>query len=253
LTLHLGDVFPIECIRGSTITVVYDSFSSAWQIPMVMLREFMDSGYFGVFSNYSLPLPSLFRKAHSVGLEIEKALHENRMAVIDLFGTRYSTTRPEIPNVFYLDKVEPETLNPKIEKIYSNEISRISGKREILRVIYTLDGVSLMLGEDNTLKLLNQTLATIKRNQTLVLTLNQDVVSKRFVGWVSGVSDVLLLVRSYIGAGFAREYLYLMAAPCEDFEPAVYEMRVTRKKGKERFEIKELSAPELGPPAEEKR
>ena len=256
MNLKLSDVLRPECLAGSTVTVIYDSYSSAWQIPLVMLKELLEGGGFGVISNYSLPFQSLLRKARAVGLDVMKALETNHMAVIDLFGTRYSALRPDIPNVFYLDKVEPETINPKIERIYSNYLLDLIDGMRLLRIIYTLDGAALMLGEDHTLKLLNQTLAYTNArlsDSTLILALNQDVVSKRFVGWVSGVSDVLLLVRSYIGAGFAREYLYLMAAPCEDFEPAVYEMRVTRKKGTERFEIKKLSAPELGPPAEEKR
>ncbi|WP_457742127.1 hypothetical protein [Thermococcus sp.] len=254
--LHISDVLPIECILGSTIAIVYDTYSSAWQIPLVFLKYVLEREGFGVISNYTLPLQSLIKKAASIGLDVKRELFRNRMAIIDLFGTRYFTVKPDLPNVFYLDKVEPETINPKIERIYSIKLSRAIGKRPVIRVIYTLDGAAMMLGEDHTLKLLNQTLAysnSVLRSSTLILSLNQDVVSKKFVAWTSSVSDVILAVKSFLKEGEIKEYLYVTAAPCEDFEPAVYLLRVTRKKGIERFKIRKVgsSASELRPSAEE--
>jgi len=256
--LRISDVLPVECLLGSTIAIVYDTYSSAWQIPLVFLKYVLERGGFGVISNYTLPMSSLIRKASSIGLNIKKELLNGRMAIIDLFGTRYSASKPNLPNVFYLDKVEPETINPKIERIYTLSLSGVIGDRHLIRVIYTLDGAAMMLGEDHTLKLLNQTPSYTSRvleNSTAVLSLNQDVVSKRFVAWTSGISDVVLTVRTFLKEGEMREYLYVTAAPCEDFEPAVYILRVTRKKGIERFRIRKVngSAPELGPSAEEKR
>jgi len=250
----LHRLLPSKYLRGSTITVVYDTYSSAWQIPLLLLKESLETGSFGVVSNYSLPIGSLVRKANALGLDIEGGLAERKLAIIDLFGTRYSPIRLEMPNLLYLDKVEPETINPKIERIYSTRLAELI-KGQVIRLIYTLDGAALMLGEENTLKLLNQALAHVNlklSSSTLLLALNSDVVSKRFVAWVTEVSDVLLLARSYISEGSVKEYLYVLSAPYGDFEPAVYRLKVTGEKGMGRFKVEKVgSAPELGPSAEE--
>jgi len=254
--ISLHRLLPWEHLRGSTVTIVYDTYSSAWQIPLLLLKESLERGSFGVISNYSLPISSLIRKARALGLNIEDNLSRGKLAIIDLFGTRYSSIRLDMPNLFYLDKVEPETINPKIERIYSTRLKELI-EGHVVRLIYTLDGASLMLEEENTLKLLNQTLAYVNlklSSSTLLLALNSDVVSKRFVAWVGEISDVMLFVRSYIGPGTLREYLYVLSAPYEDFEPAVYRLRVTGEKGMERFKVKKArSAPELGALAEEER
>ena len=238
---------------GATIAVVYDAYSSAWQILFLFLRRAIENGYFSVVSNYSIPLRSLMRRGKSVGLDVEKSLREGEMAIIDVFGSRYAEVRDSLPNVFYLDKVEPETINPKIDMIYCGPLREKLRSGRSLRIIHTLDGAALMLGEDSTLRLLNQTVAvkSVKFPDSILLVpVNSDMVSRRFVAWVSNISDYVLLAKSWIREDRIKELLYFLKAPNPDFEPAVYSMRI--EKGKSRIKLRRLdSAPELGPPAEE--
>ncbi|NJE55197.1 hypothetical protein [Thermococcus sp. 21S9] len=250
----LLDVFPPSRMKGSTVAVIFDAYSSAWQILFLFLRRAIESGYFTVISNYSVPLRSLLHRCASVGLDAEKALNSSKMAIIDVFGSRYSPLRTEIENVFYLDRVEPETINPKVDMIYCGPLRDKLKSGKAIRMIYTLDGASLMLGEEQTLKLLNQTIAhkSIRfPESTLLLPLNADMVSRRFVAWVSNVSDYVLLAKSWIMEDHVKELLYFLKAPYADFEPVVYSLKVSS--GREKIMLKKLSAPELGALAEEKR
>ncbi|WP_297512201.1 hypothetical protein [Thermococcus sp.] len=250
----LLEVFPPSKMKGSTVAVIYDAYSSAWQILFLFIKRALENGYFAVISNYSVPLRSLLHRCTSVGLDAEKALESSSLAIIDVFGSRYSPLRMERKNIFYLDKVEAETINPKIDMIYCGPLRDKLKSEKAIRMIYTLDGASLMLGEEQTLKLLNQTIAhkSIRfPESTLFLPLNADMVSKRFVAWVSNVSDYVLLAKSWIMEDHVKELLYFIKAPYADFEPVVYSLKVSR--GREKIMLKKLSAPELGPPAEEKR
>ncbi|AIU70168.1 hypothetical protein TEU_07385 [Thermococcus eurythermalis] len=247
----LLDVFPLSEMKGSTVTVIYDAYSSAWQILFLFIRKAIERGYFTVISNYSVPLRSLLHRCNSVGLDAGSAIESSKMAIIDVFGSRYSPLRMEMENVFYLDKVEAETINPKIDRIYCGPLRDKLKSEKAVRMIYTLDGASLMLGEEQTLKLLNQTIATKSINfpeSILLMPLNADIVSRRFVAWVSNVSDYVLLAKSWIREDHVKELLYFIKAPYADFEPVVYSLKVSR--GREKIMLKKLSAPELGPPAE---
>lgn len=254
MKMNLFEIFKGgEPVQGANIAAIYDAYSSAWQILFLFLRRAIENGYFTVVSNYSVPLRSFFRRGKSVGLDVEKSLREEKMAIVDVFGSRYTEVRDSLPNVFYLDKVEPETINPKVDRIYCEELGEKLRSGKTLRVIHTLDGAALMLGEDSTLRLLNQTVAAKSvrlPNSTLLLPVNADMVSKRFVAWISNLSDYVLLAKSWIREDRIKELLYLIKAPNPDFEPAVYSMRI--EKGKSRIKLRRLdSAPELGPPAEE--
>ncbi|MCD6524530.1 MAG: hypothetical protein J7K48_05975 [Thermococcus sp.] len=247
------EVLPLERIAGVTVSVIYDAYSSAWQVLFLFIRKALQMGYFTVISNYSVPLKSLMHRFNSVGVNPHEALENDKLAIVDVFGSRYSPVREEIKNVFYLDKVEPETINPKIDRIYLGPLrDKLTGNA--MRMIYTLDGASIMLGEEQTLKLLNQTIAHKSISfpeSTLFLPLNADMVSKRFVAWISNLSDYVLLAKSWIREDHVKELLYFIKAPHPDFEPAVYSLRVS--KGREKIMLKKLSAPELGSPAEEER
>ncbi|ASJ06824.1 hypothetical protein [Thermococcus pacificus] len=221
----------------------------------MFLTRAIEKGYFTVVSNYSVPLRSFVRHGVSVGLDVEKALSGEKMAIIDVFDSGYAKLKDSLPGVFYLDSVEPETINPKLDRIYCEELEEKLRSGKALRVIYTLDGAALMLGEENTLRLLNQTVAAKSvgmPNSILLLPVNADIVSKRFVAWISNISDYVLLAKSWIREDHIKEILYLIKAPNPDFEPAVYSMKI--KKGANRIRLKKLrSAPELRPPAEEER
>ncbi|AFL94517.1 hypothetical protein CL1_0306 [Thermococcus cleftensis] len=241
--MNVLDIFNRDHLPGSIAAIIYDAYSSAWRIPLLLLNRELEVGYFGVVSNYTGPLTSLIKRASTVGLDVERALERGDLAIIDLFGTRYGS-RISLPNVFYLDKVEPETLNPKISHIYETHLKEALSRRPAFRLVYTLDGAALMLGEENTLKLLNQTLASRSvqlPDSILVLPINRDVVSEKFVAWVAGVSDYVILARSSLEEDGLREYLYVISAPFEDFEPTAYTFRVTKMRGTEKLKMKKIS------------
>ena len=250
----LFEVFPPSMFRNSTVAIVFDAYSSAWQILFLLLKEAIERDYFAVISNYSVPLRSLIHRCNSVGLDAKRALEDSKMAIIDVFDSRYSSSRAEMKNVFYLDKVEPETINPKVDRIYCGPLRENLMTKNSIRVIYTLDGASMMFGEDQTLKLLNQTIASKSISfpeSTLLLPLNEDIVSRRFVAWVSNVSDYVILAKSWIIEDRVRELLYFLKAPYADFEPVVYSLKVSRER--EKIMLERLSPPELGPSGEEQR
>lgn len=244
---NILDLFRGEYLPGSTISIIYDAYSSAWRIPLLLLRHAVERGYFAIVSNYSGPLSLFMRKAGTVGLDVERELENGNLAIIDLFGARYGSKKP-LPNVFYLDNVEPETLNPKIDRIYFTHLREFMEGRPVFRLIHTLDGVSLLLGEENTLRLLNQTLASKSQelpDSVLAQSINRDVVSERFVAWASGVSDYVIVARSWLEENGLKETLYLISAPYEDFEPETYSFRVTKEKGVEKLKIRKMR--ELNP------
>ncbi|AMQ19565.1 hypothetical protein A0127_09080 [Thermococcus peptonophilus] len=248
------DLFHSKTLSGSVIAVIYDTYSSAWQIPFLLLRDSLGKGYFPVISNYSVSFNSLIHRGRSVGLDLKTELDEGRMAVVDVFGSRYSPVHANIPGVFYLDKVEPETINPKIDIIYSQLREELGEDTKLFRLIYTLDGVSIMFGEEKTIKLLNQTIAekSVKCPESvLLIALNSDVVSKRSVAWTVNLSDYALLARSRVTEEGVKELLYPLKSTSVDFEPKVYSLEV--RKGEERIHLEKLSTPELRPPAEEQR
>ncbi len=253
------DLFEIfkggEPAQGTNIAAIYDAYSSAWQILFLFLRKAVENDYFTVVSNYSVPLMSFMRRGRSVGLDLEKALREEKISIIDVFGSRYAKLGYNLPGVFYLERVEPETINPRVDKIYYEILEEKLRSEKSLRMIHTLDGAAVMLGEDNTLRLLNQTVATKSvrsQNSNLILPVNADMVSRRFVAWVSNLSDYVLLAKSWIHEDHIKEFLYLLKAPHADFEPAVYSMTVER--GRKRVTLERVGlTPELRPPAEEER
>ncbi|ASJ08893.1 hypothetical protein A3L11_06505 [Thermococcus siculi] len=243
MEVSLLDLFREDHLPGSIVTVVYDAYSSAWKIPFILLHTAIERGYFGIVSNYNIPLRNFMRKSASVGFDAVRALEEGDMAIIDLFGTRYGSMM-NMPNVFYLDKVEPETLNPKITHLYETELGGILSERPAFRLIHTLDGAALMLGEENTLKLLNRTIATRSvqlPDSVLVLPVNRDVVSEKFVAWAVSVGDYVFVARSELGENGLSEYLYVISAPHEDFEPTTYSFRVTKSKGIEKLKMEKIS------------
>jgi len=236
-----GEIFKEPFPEGSIVTIIHDGYSSAWMIGFAILKKELSEGRFAIISSYTLPLPSLFRAAKQVGLEIEEELEMNNLVVIDIFGSKYSA-RYERKNVFYIDNVSPETINPKINMIY-NQIKPVAGERRILRVMHTLDGAALMFGEVETLKLLNQTVAERSKdmsNSVLVLLINRDVVSKKFVGWVAEISDYVIVASVQLEESI-KEKIYVVKSPEEGFTSAVYHLQITEERSPNRIRIRKAN------------
>lgn len=236
------EIFKEPFPEGSIVSIIHDGYSSAWMMSFAILKKEISNGSFGVLSSYNLPLPSLFRAAKQVGLEIEEELERDNLVVIDIFGSKYSA-RYEGKNVFYIDNVSPETINPKINMIYLNRIKPLASERRTVRLIHTLDGAALMFGEVETLKLLNQTVAERSKdmpNSILILPINRDVVSKKFIGWVSGISDYVIVASVQLEESI-REKVYIVKSPEEGFTSAVYHLWITEEKSPQRLRVRKIN------------
>ncbi|ASJ03648.1 hypothetical protein A3L09_10450 [Thermococcus profundus] len=236
-----AQIFREPLSPGSIVSIIYDGYSSAWMMGFAILKREIQEGGFAVISNYNLPIPGLCRSARQVGLEIEKELSEDNLAIIDVFGSKYSA-RYDKKNVFYVDNVSPETINPKIDLIYRDHIMPLIKNRKTVRLINTLDGAALMFGEMETLKLLNQTIAGRSKDvpdSVLILPINRDVVSAKFTGWIAGISDYVIISSTQMGEDI-EEKIYLVKSPEEGFTSAVYRLWITEEKSPERIKVKRI-------------
>ncbi|WP_048152251.1 hypothetical protein [Palaeococcus ferrophilus] len=224
------------------ISVIYDKFSVAWAVGFALLVRGLNEGAFGVISNYNIPVQKLVKKFEFLGYNLKEAIREDNVAVIDLFGSKYGRDC-SLKNVFLLDSVDPATINPKISRIYEKLKPNLEG-RQIIRLVYTLDGAALMLGEEPTLRLLNQTIA-LRRidapDSTLILLVNKDVVSEKTVAWVAGISDYVFLGTSALREKGIEERLHLMMSPEEGFEPTTFKLTVSKGRKVERLRARRLS------------
>ncbi|MFA4646206.1 hypothetical protein P8X24_02870 [Pyrococcus kukulkanii] len=224
-------------IRGATISIMYDAFSLGWALGFEIFKNMLFRDSFGVIHNYSLPVIKLISRASFVGLNLQRlAKHEKKLRIIDVFGSKYEIPPYDDEYILTVPNPTEETLNPKIEWVYEDKIYPIAGERRIVKLIHTLDGIVTLFGENATLKLLNSEVAYLakmyrKRNIISILLLNVDVVSRKFVAWVSGLSDVVIVFHSRVGDGELIETMSILKSPNPDFEPSTYEFKISADKG----------------------
>ncbi|AFK23345.1 hypothetical protein [Pyrococcus sp. ST04] len=223
-------------VRGATITIMYDAFSLGWALGFEIFKNMVFRNSFGVIHNYSLPVIKLISRASFVGLNIQRmAKEEKKLKILDIFGSKYDIP-PYDDYVITIPNPTEETITPKIERVYVERIYPIVGDKRIVKLIHTLDGVVTLFGEEVTIKLLNAEVAHLariyrKRNVISIFLLNIDVVSRRFVAWVSGLSDVVIVFNSKIGDGELIETMSILKSPNPDFEPSTYEFRIAANDG----------------------
>jgi hypothetical protein len=237
----LGELFR-GIIPGTTVAFIYETYSTSWELPLLMVKERVESGSAAVITSYTKPVGHLLRDLKLTGLDVQKALDDDLLFIIDIFGSRYRL-RETAKNLFYLDQVEPETLNPKIWRIYEEHILPKIGDKELLRLIYPLHGVVQFAGEEPTTKLMSQVIArysSINTRSSMVVTLNKDTVSKSFTAWTVELSDYVFLSRIFLGKGNIEEHLYFLKAPIPNFRPAEFILKKTGKSGMERFKIRRV-------------
>ncbi|USG99024.1 hypothetical protein K1720_05570 [Thermococcus argininiproducens] len=234
------ELFKGQVLSGSIITIIYDAYSSAWMLGFAILKKEIENG-FGVISNYNVPLQELCRAARQVDLDIEGELKRDKLVIIDIFGSKYDV-KYKRKNIFYIDSVSPELINPKIDIIYESYVLPMAGKERIIRLVNTLDGTALMFGEMETLKLLNQTIAQRSKqmpDSVLILPINKDVVSKRFIGWIAGISDYVIVASTQLNENL-EEKVYLVKSPEEGFTSTVYHLWITEEKSPGRLKAKKI-------------
>ena len=233
----LDELFTEHAESGSITSILYDAYSLGWVLGFEIFRNLLaDREFFGVIHNYSLPVPRLISRASFATLNIPELASQGRVRVIDVFGSRYGV--PPIANyVIKVDNPSEDTLTPKIEKIYREEIYPIAESRGIVKLVYTLDGTAVMFGERPTLRLLNWEIAflareSLRRNILTVVLLNTDVVSERLVAWISSISDTMIAFRSSIKEDELIEKMLILKTPSPSFEPTTYEFRLSTENGR---------------------
>ncbi len=237
----LGELFE-DLLPGTTVAFIYETYSTSWELPLLMVKERVEKGSAAVITSYTKPANHLFRDLKLMGLNVQKAMENDLLFIIDIFGSRYHL-HETAKNLFYLDQVDPETLNPKIWRIYEEHILPKIGDRQILRLIYPLHGVVQFAGEEPTTKLMSQVIArysSISRRSSMVVTLNKDTVSRSFTAWTVELSDYVFLSRIFLGKGSIEEHLYFLKAPIPNFRPAEFILKKTGKSGGERFKIQRV-------------
>ncbi|WP_297471119.1 hypothetical protein [Thermococcus sp.] len=232
----VGELIKGSLENGSVTAILYDAYSLGWVLGFEVFRILLEEGFFGVIHNYSLPVPRLVSRASFMGLNITELSKKNSLRIIDVFGSRYGIPISD-PYVIRVDNPSEDTLTPKIERVYQNNIYPISGNRRIIKLIYTLDGTVVMFGEKPTLRLLNSEVAflareSVSRKISTILLLNTDVVSERLVAWVSSISDTMVAFRSSIKDDVLVERMLILKTPSPSFEPMTYEFRISTENGR---------------------
>jgi len=239
MTMETFKVVPSD---GAVVSIIYDTYSSGWQLFFGTIAELLERGKFVILSNYNQPLKTLFKLASAVGIEIEKELKNDNMAIIDVFGSKYEA-HFNIPNVYYLQGVvDVDTINPKILSIFERLQSKFK-KRGLVRAIYALEGATFMFGEEETLKLINADLAHKSKyhpDTIFMFLMNSDILSKKFIAWVSGISDYVIVTKSKLEPDGILERLYVVRSPDEGFRPLAFKLHVADELTKERIKIEKL-------------
>jgi len=236
-----GEVFKSAPPAGTTFTIIHDPYSAIWLMPFAIIKKELERGSFAIITNYTTPVQNIIMSGEQVGLDIKKELENDNLAIIDVFGSRYGV-KCECKNLFYIDNVAADTINPKLELILEQHIKPLVKDRRIVRVVYTLDGAALMFGEKETLRLLNQTLALERKyrpNSIFVLPLTKKAVSESFTTWVARISDYVIVTSTRLN-GVIEEYLYVVKSLEEGFVPTSYLLHITRDKSPDRLRAMEL-------------
>ncbi|WP_457753459.1 RAD55 family ATPase [Thermococcus sp.] len=209
--------------RGAIFTLSYDTYSLGWMIGFEILKNMIQHhNSYGVIHNYLLPPPKLISRAMSVGLDIR-----NSCTIIDVFGSKYNIPPIQGANIVQISNPNPETLNPKIEAIYDSKIFPAAKNKKIVRLVYTIEGMSTIFGEKITIKLLNSEMAYLGRKYSewdilTILLLNRDAVSRHLSAWISSISDDVILFKSEITDGKVIETMTIIKSQHSDFEPITY-------------------------------
>ncbi|ALM74624.1 hypothetical protein [Thermococcus barophilus] len=224
---ELDSIFGGGLIRGAVLSIIYDTYSFGWIIGFRILKNFIEKhGCVGVIHNYLLPVTKIVSRAYFADSKMDKS-----WIVIDIFGSKFGV-QSNLPYVYVISNPTPETLNPKIEKIYKEIIIPKAQNGRILKLIYTVEGMVTLFGADVTIKILNSELALFARkysndlNIITIFLLNRDAVPKHLTAWLSSISDNLIVFKSNINEEEIKETMLVLKSPSPDFEPVSYEYKV---------------------------
>lgn len=210
-------------VKGSSLLVIYDSFSLGWALPFKILKHQIARGYLGIIINYNLPFPRLILRARSTGLDIEEEGKKGNLVVIDVFGSKYDFYYPG-DYIYRIDIFNPETYIPKLEQIYK-DIFQKTDKEGIIEFVFSLDGMAFEIGEERTIKLIKRLLSNSiinGRHMFSLYLLNRDRVSMGFLSWNIEFNDYIIEFSSKKDDHEIQEHMYVLKSPLFEFEPRVY-------------------------------
>ncbi len=211
-------------VKGSSLLVIYDSFSSGWVLPFKMLNQKMAEGdVLGIIINYNLPLPKLILRAKSAGLDIEEEGRAGNLVVIDVFGSKYGFHHPE-DYIYRIESFNPETYIPKLEHIY-REIFKKTTKSEVVDLIFSLDGMALEIGEERSIKLIKQLISNRIINGRHLFSIyltGKDRSSDEFLSWNIEFNDYVLEFTSKREDHRISEQMCVLKSPLVISEPRIY-------------------------------
>lgn len=210
-------------VKGSSLLVIYDSFSSGWSLPFEILSHQVNQGVLGILINYNLPFPRLVLRAKSAGLDIEKEGRKGNLFVIDVFGSKYGANSSE-EYVYTIGGFNPETYIPKLEQIYRSIFAK-TDKEKVVDFVFSLDGMAFELGESRSIKLIKRLLSNPIINGRHLFSLSLlsiDRVSKEFLSWNIEFSDYVIEFSGRKHDHGISEEMYILKSPLTQFEPKAY-------------------------------
>jgi len=208
-------------IEDGILLVVYNTGSYGWALGVEVFGKFIERGWYGVITSYSLPYRLLRKYSTAVRFGLHAFGREGRLAVVDVFGS-VNGVQPREPYVYSLGYVDGSTFLPKILALYKRLI--VSNPRRIGLAV-TMDGFVEIFGEDTGMRILKKNMAlkeSYPRSESEevlnVFLINRDRVSPRFLSWLSQYAEHIVELRPTERPGV--ENLVVLKSLLPEFEPS---------------------------------
>ncbi|WP_460129370.1 hypothetical protein [Thermococcus prieurii] len=208
-------------IEDGILLIVYNTGSYGWALGVEVFKKFIERGWYGVITSYSLPYRLLMKYSTAVRFGFHTFGTEGRLAVIDVFGS-VNGVQPREPYVYSLGYVDGSTFLPKILTLYKR---LILGKPKRIGLTVTMDGFVEIFGEDAGMRILKKNIALKESyprsdvDEVLnVFLINRDRVSSRFLSWLSQYAEHIVEFRPTERPGV--ENLVVLKSLLPEFEPS---------------------------------
>ena len=219
--LHLDRMLGGGIIEDGTLLIVYYTGSYGWALGVEIFKSFLSRGWYGIVTNYSLPYGLLRKYAMAVRFALQTLGREERLAVIDVFGS-VNGIQPREPFVYSIGQVDGSTFLPKILAIYKKIIEN---KPRRIGITVTVDGFVEIFGEDMGMRILRRNMALKENfprsdNEEIlnVFLINRDRVSPRFLSWLSQYAEHIIEFKPTGKPGI--ETFSVVKSLLPDFEPS---------------------------------
>ena len=219
-------------LDDSIVLITYDTNSFGWVLAVEVFRSLLQKNGFGVISNYSLPYSLLSKYAATLGFDIDRAGRENKLAIIDIFGS-INGVKLDYPYIYYPSRIDASTFLPKLVDVYY-ELLKKANNRKPIGLTISMDGFAHIFDEETVIKLLRRNMilkekAKFSENRKRPITvalMNKDRVSKSFLSWVSHYSEHIIDFEPTSRPGIERIIVRKSLLP--EFEPSEAEFFYSR-------------------------